>query len=299
MEQLTARFEWEVIRDFPTLVSLMEKVEKIRTSLQRRRTHLAKQVICLDCLERFGEKRAIWVPTKTIRSCPRCSKCGKDLSFGKKNIPNICEKCDGDRCKSKRFKLAGRKDPFVEVYLPKFKQLEDELKSEIKNILKENPVWVNWGKYVKGIGQVTLGRILGHCDFSRLPTITKMWAHAGLGLDKEGKPQKRQKGKMADYDLQLQAATIILGRQLLKAKGKYYHYYLNQKKRFIQEGLSKAHAHNRAFRHMRKLALSHIWELARESLGLEKRVPYSIEYLGHTTIITPQDMIDIEPANTR
>ena len=231
------------------------------------------------------------MPTKTVRVCPRCTKCGRNLAIGRQRVPEKCPQCGGGRCGSKNFVPAGRKDPFIEAYLPQIRKIEQSLRAELELAVQQHSVWQNWAKFVPGIGKITLARILGHCDISRLSTISKMWAHAGLGLDKNGRPQRRQKGKIIDYDLKLQSITTILGESLLRARGKYYDLYLKWKERFLAQGLTRAHAHNRAFRNLRKLAMAHIWEVWRKSKGYPVRTSYAIEYLGHTRQISPEEMI--------
>lgn len=41
-----------------------------------------------------------------------------------------------------------------------------------------------------------------------------------------------------------------------------------------------------------KLFLDHLWVVWREALGLPLRQPYPVEYLGHSQVLTPWDMVD-------
>lgn len=321
-----------VTRDFPSLIKMLESLERTRTNAQRRQTHLAKHVVCQDCL-RSGVRRdlAIWVPTKSRISCPRCG--------------------------SKRSTSAKRMDPFIDKYLPRIIELEQALRKEAIEIVQSHPIWTTWAQGVKGLGAITLGKIMGHCDIERLETATQMWAHAGLGLikmrvcNKCGKQwspdlintdsmgrkteakteaktkrtkmiktierdrseitakacpscgceeyvdlgvgrQKKIAGQYINYDAKLQSITCVLGESLLRAQGKYYALYADWKDRFLAEGLTKGHAHNRAFRHMRKLIMAHIYEVWRRVEGLPVRPPYAMEYLGHSTEITPEQMVE-------
>jgi hypothetical protein len=52
------------------------------------------------------------------------------------------------------------------------------------------------------------------------------------------------------------------------------------------------HIHSMAQRRMLQLFLDHLWVVWREALGLPLRQPYPIEYLGHSRIISPWDMVD-------
>lgn len=49
---------------------------------------------------------------------------------------------------------------------------------------------------------------------------------------------------------------------------------------------------NMALRYTAKMFLSHLWQVWREMEGLETRLPYPVEYLGHTTILDPWDFIE-------
>jgi len=71
----------------------------------------------------------------------------------------------------------------------------------------------------------------------------------------------------------------------------YGQYYLDQKAKFFE--LPPRHAHNRAFRHMIKLFLSHLWQTWREALGLPAPVPYAFAILNHPKghLISPWDMV--------
>lgn len=56
--------------------------------------------------------------------------------------------------------------------------------------------------------------------------------------------------------------------------------------------LWKGHVHMRCMRRMIQLFSDHLWVVWREALGLPIRTPYPIEYLGHSQVITPWDMVD-------
>lgn len=54
----------------------------------------------------------------------------------------------------------------------------------------------------------------------------------------------------------------------------------------------QGHLHQMAMRRMTKLFLHHLWVVWREALRLPSREPYPIEYLKHTHVISPWDMVD-------
>ncbi len=57
---------------------------------------------------------------------------------------------------------------------------------------------------------------------------------------------------------------------------------------FIWEG----HVRQMCMRRMIKLFLDLLWAVWREAKDLPLRQPYAVEFLGHSTIITPWDMVD-------
>lgn len=54
-----------------------------------------------------------------------------------------------------------------------------------------------------------------------------------------------------------------------------------------------------ALRKMTKLFLSCLWLVWREAEGLPTRDPYPIERKGHTSLISPWEMVDREPERKR
>ena len=71
----------------------------------------------------------------------------------------------------------------------------------------------------------------------------------------------------------------------------YGQFYLDQKE--ANSDLPKAHCHNRAFRHMIKLFLSHLWQTWREAEGLPAPEPYAFAILKHPGghLISPWEMV--------
>ena len=104
----------------------------------------------------------------------------------------------------------------------------------------------------------------------------------------------------------------------MKARGKFKDYYDEQKGKYAQKysrqgikilpaskikngngknpeeigAISEGHIHNMALRKMIKLFLALLWLVWREAEHLPTRAPYSHEYQGHTTLISPWDMTD-------
>lgn len=105
--------------------------------------------------------------------------------------------------------------------------------------------------------------------------------------------QSKPVSKFAEYYLKeknkrlakliAQGVKIVPASQLPKDNGK----------RHETEGvISEGHIHNYVLRKMTKLFLACLWLVWREAVGLPTRQPYSAEYQGHTSIISPWEMVD-------
>lgn len=53
------------------------------------------------------------------------------------------------------------------------------------------------------------------------------------------------------------------------------------------------HVDNMCRRKMLQLFVDHLWAIWRDALDLPLRKPYPLEYLGHNTLIKPEDMCDL------
>jgi len=137
---------------------------------------------------------------------------------------------------------------------------------------------------------------------------------------KRGVGPKRKSGRNIDFDPRLRTLAWKIGDCLIKQKSPvYYDIYSNEKERQLsrtykpgelkktydalyREGknpykeedtkLKQNHAHTRAMRKMIKIFLQHYWVVSRMIEGLPTRAPYVHEKLGHTTIITWQEVLE-------
>ena len=110
--------------------------------------------------------------------------------------------------------------------------------------------------------------------------------------------QRKRRGMPVNYNVQLQSNCVMLGESLMRQRGPYYEYYLDQKE--VHSALKPAHCHNRSFRHMIKLFLSHFWQTWREAEGLPAPPPYAFAILKHPEghLIKPDDMVK-KPVSSR
>jgi len=79
---------------------------------------------------------------------------------------------------------------------------ETAVEKMLKKMLKRFPIWNEWLKDVKGVGEVSGGWLLGEFDIEKATAVSKMWQYAGLnpGLVKGKKriAKKLYKPEMGD-----------------------------------------------------------------------------------------------------
>jgi hypothetical protein len=138
-------------------------------------------------------------------------------------------------------------------------------------------------------------------DIKRANHVSSLWRYAGFSPN-----EKRVKGEILHFNMDLKTHCWKIAGNLLKAKGKYYELYLQYKaqyvERFQKEGrkiikavkrkeregeISEGHIHNMAQRKMIKVFLQHVWITWREAEGLETNKPYAIDILHHVDYIPP------------
>ena len=213
--------------------------------------------------------------------------------------------------------LDGRKDPETDALLERLVNVESYVDGRVATIVEAHPAY-DWFSQVKGVGKENIAKVIGMVDISRAETISALWKFAGFSVE-DGKAPKRVKGGgKLSYNSQLRSMCWRLGSSLLRAKGKFYDYYLAQKdsyvskyehqgyriisaaklpskegKRYEPEGIiSEGHIHYQALRKMIKLFLACLWLVWREAEGLPVTKPYAISKLGHNSFIEPWEMTD-------
>lgn len=207
---------------------------------------------------------------------------------------------------------------FTDEALIKLEKLEDWLNSELKERVKAHPAYF-WFSKVKGVGDINIGKVIGMIDIEKAETVSKLWRFAGF------KPGDRKiKGEMLHYNEALKSMCWRLAKSLIRAKGEYYEYYLEQKKRLRRvkekDGLKivpsaklpkekdqktgkmkhvekdgfygLGHVDGTAQRKMIKLFLSHLWVKWRAAEGLAVTKPYAQSILGHENYRDPDSYIE-------
>lgn len=275
--------------EISSAAKVFEEVEKIRRGCEAKLTHLARNRRCLSC-----DKD--WMP-KAYEPCPQCGSQNTKLLKRRRRCldcqhiwePSALGVCPW--CGSADSEAKPKDDSYLrDVALPRLRNDEVFYEEQLKKMVESHPAW-EWAKYVKGVGLTTIGRIIGKTDIVRINTASEMFAHCGFGLEADGTRQRKRAGAKITYDAQLQSNCVMLGESLMYQKDTYYQYYLRQKESHSE--LPPRHAHNRGFRHMIKLFLSHFWQTWREAKGLPAPAPYAFSILKHPSghLISPWDMV--------
>lgn len=113
--------------------------------------------------------------------------------------------------------------------------------------------------------------------------------------------EKPKKGEKLHYNKFLKTKLVgVMGPCLLKANSPWRKFYDDYKHRITcaGKGMSDGHRHNMANRYMVKMLLLEFWKEWRTLEGLEVRVPYQEQYLGHVHTDKPSAE-SAEDANLR
>ena len=204
----------------------------------------------------------------------------------------------------------------TEEIMEKSKDLEDWLNGKLKEQVKAHPAYF-WFSKVKGIGDVNIGKVVSLIDIREASMVSKLWRYAGFGVV-NGRTERPTKGQKLHYNKTLKSMCWRLAKGLIRTKGAYYNYYIEQKKRIRERLISEGHkivpsnklpiekgkhvekdgkfglghVDMMAMRKMIKLFLSHLWLKWREAEGLEISKPYVHAIKGHSDYRSPDEFIE-------
>lgn len=210
----------------------------------------------------------------------------------------------------------GKRCDITERILEKSHEFEKWLEDQLAEQVKAHPAY-GWFSRVKGIGNVNIGKVIGPIDIQKANQISKLWRFAGMAVNNDGRGERLKKGEKSHFNKTLKSMCWRLGKSLIRAKGKYYEFFLAEKKRLSEreeergkkivpsEKLPKVkgkrtetdelvglgHIDMMAMRKMIKLFLSHLWLEWRRAEGLPVSEPYVIAHGGHSGLIKPEEMI--------
>jgi len=128
------------------------------------------------------------------------------------------------------FTRQNRTDPDTDELHRRLVDLETYVNDRVAELIKAHPAYP-WFKRVKGIGRENIGKVVGLVDIEKDDTVSSLWKFAGFA-PVDGKAEKRRRGFKLHYNSQLRAMCWRLGGSLLKARGRFYEYYLSEKDKY-------------------------------------------------------------------
>ncbi|MEM3426719.1 hypothetical protein [Hydrogenobacter thermophilus] len=210
--------------------------------------------------------------------------------------------------------------------LEELEKVEEGLEKDLKQILKEHPVYMSFLRHVKGVGPLLSIRLLA-LPLDPQRNISSWWAYFGLApfhyvakcenghnlvfpkekgtcpvcqapiasIEKVNGAPRRKKGHKSFWNTQARKIAYLLGEQFVKIseRGYYGRAYRRFKSRQPLD-LPAIQRDARARRLAVKLFLSHLHECMRELSGLEPIKPYAFEFLKHVDYISWKEVVNLE-----
>ena len=210
------------------------------------------------------------------------------------------------------------RDPGMLVILLKRRDsilaLEHEMELEVGRLIRKHPLWIDFLRDVKGVGEMMTAVIITQFNIYIATTVSKMWQFSGMNpgqvhgkvWKKKGgertlvatedmiRGDKKAKGFVCPFNSFLKAKMLgVLGSSFLKSNSPYRRYYDDMKHRLESSDWGTAsknptdpkrpkagHQHKAANRYMVKCFLRDLYVAWRTLEGLEVRPSYQEEYLN-------------------
>jgi len=170
---------------------------------------------------------------------------------------------------------------------------EKIISEEMTKYIKDHPA-LDFLNHIKGIGGVLGCKLIALIgDIENFDTVSKLWRYCGMGVIK-GKAERRIKGEGMHYNQRLKDLMFLIAKSFLMSQNKYSELYYKYKEYYQnnRKDWTPLHIHLASNRQMIKIFLSHLWEQWRLAEGLNIRLPYVIEKLGHTGILRAEEFYD-------
>jgi len=149
----------------------------------------------------------------------------------------------------------------------------DEQEKMLYGLVRSLPVWP-WVETIRGVSENALATVVGESgDLNAYSNPAKLWKRLGLGLvEHKGEHVRQRKAKdkklatLMGYSPKRRASIYVIGGNVIKARkgatgiaADLLAYYESEKAKALAKGLTKAHSHYRAQRHMEKRFLKLLW----------------------------------------
>jgi len=171
-----------------------------------------------------------------------------------------------------------------------FEQLEKSLDKDIAELAGEYVIFEHVTS-VRGVGKLLAAKLIAMIDIHVPDTPSALWKYAGYSVT-DGERDRPRKGEKLPYNSRLKSTCYLIGVSMIRTGSPYRQVYDAAKEQYnaTRPDWSPSRIHMAAMRKMIKIFLVHLWLVWRELEGLPTRQPYVQEKLGHTHIITPQEM---------
>jgi len=213
----------------------------------------------------------------------------------------------------------------VERWLDVFTALEKQLDADIKDAVKDLPIYEEMSN-LKGIGPMLAAKMIAMIDINQANTVSGLWKYCGYGVGEywvngDGKikapkhgiqyidkqrvrvtPEPEPGWKLQElrdrpvekfllcYNKRLKTTLYLVAGSFMKCGSPYRAIYDKAKVHYeTTTDWTKGHIHRAATRKMIKIFLSHLWERWRILEGLPTRRAYVLEQLGHTMEYKPDE----------
>lgn len=272
--------------------------------------------MCLMMIrDRIASSNAVWAYVKQYGKLTDEQVKALKEAGSKKKLDELLDKMNA---RDVYDKLVAQQESFNECFI--------EYRKKAEKIIEIHPLWDRF-KYVKGFTSYQLGLLMACIkDISRFDTASSLMVYSGLAvingmpvtkanLNKIKKYYSEQGKEFKGFNTILSGRMFVIVENLLRAKGYFFEQYqrirsrlaekaLNEKRIEIKDGKEYMkdknnqslimYTHKGASRRIARNLLHLLWTEWRKLEGLPTRVPYPIEYLGHTSEITLDEVIKFD-----
>jgi len=191
----------------------------------------------------------------------------------------------------------------LEDILGELKGIEKGIYAYIYKRIKENPLWKDYLRYVKGVGPILVAGLIILLHPSRFETVSKMWKYSALNVEYAcphcgyisdspgrcprcgmmliGRAPKRVLGRKIYWNPTARRLCWLIGRSFQWRGGVYRGFYVMYLEKSLRNwnhrNWTVAHHIMHARRLATKIFISHWYEVGRTILGLPVRKPYIVD----------------------
>lgn len=184
---------------------------------------------------------------------------------------------------------------FKDKISKRLEESEKDIQTYLGQFLKEQPLYMEWLKDIKGIGVVISAGLIAFLESAeKFSTISKLWMYSGLAVDDEGRAMRRKSGQTLRYNPKMKVLAWKIGESFVKNGEGYRAIYEDCREEYDKKWLTpedcgskgcankgkgscmKGHRYAAAKRKTVKIFLAHLWQTWRELEGLPKEPVFII-----------------------